>query len=84
MILWGGWVRWAWRRGRVGFGGGLRATGGEARGLEGVGHSFQQVSDQGGYGGVVLCGEQAGLAVEFRGDGYGDISDGSHGSGFTG
>lgn len=42
----------------------LRATAGETRGLERLGHSSEQIPDHTGDGGVVFGGEPARLAVE--------------------
>lgn len=56
-----------------------RRTSGVAGGLEGLGHEAEQVSDEVGYGGVVLGGQRTGLAVEVAGDGYGDVFSGDAG-----
>ena len=60
----------------------LRPATGVTRGL----HRFRQGNEQEpyhvGHGGVVVGGNPARLAVELGFDGYGDVSDGSHGPAF--
>jgi hypothetical protein len=70
----------SWPSGGVG----LRAADGKARSFQSYGHGFEQIGDQCSYGGVVLYRKHSRLAVEFGSDGYGDISDRSHGFSFGG
>jgi hypothetical protein len=57
----------------------LRAAAGVARGLHRFGQDQEQKPHHVSDGGVVVGGNLPRLAVEFWFDGYGDISDGSHG-----
>ena len=57
----------------------LRSAAGVARGLHRFGQGNEQEPYHIGYGGVVVGGNPARLAVELGFDGYGDVSDGSHG-----
>src|ERR1039458_707554 len=69
--------------GAGGTGGGqaeLRGAAGVARGLHRVGKGQEQKPHHVGDGGVVVGGNPARLAVELGFDGYGDVSDGSHGA----
>jgi len=50
--------------------------------VESSGQALEQIDHHGGDGGVVLGSEPAGLAIEVIGDGYGDVSDVSHGLAF--
>jgi hypothetical protein len=50
--------------------------------LQSIGKSLKQISHHSGYGGVILSGELSRLAIELWGDGYGDVSDVSHGLAF--
>ena len=57
----------------------LRGAPRVARGLHRVGKGQEQKPHHVGDGGVVVGGNPARLAVELGFDGYGDVSDGSHG-----
>jgi hypothetical protein len=57
----------------------LGPTAGVARGCYRFGQGQEQKPYHVGYGGVVVGGNPARLAVELGFDGYGDVSDGSHG-----
>jgi hypothetical protein len=58
----------------------LRAAAGVARGLHRFGQDQEQKPYHVGYGGVVVGRNPPRLAVEFGFDGYGDVSDGTHGA----
>jgi len=60
----------------------LRPSAGVARGLDRFRLDQEQKPYHVGYGGVVVGGNLSRLAVEFGVDGYGDVSDGSHGPAF--
>jgi len=72
-----GWVVWG-KWGKRGLAG-RRDGDGVACGLQGRRHTLEQIGHQSGYGGVHFGSELARLAVEFWGDGDGDIADFSHG-----
>src|ERR1039458_2096207 len=57
----------------------LRGAPRVARGLHRVGKGQEQKPHHVGYGGVVVGGNPPRLAVELGFDGYGDVSDGTHG-----
>jgi hypothetical protein len=58
----------------------LRPATGVARILHRFGQGQEQKPHHVGYGGIVVGGNPARLAVELGFDGYGDVSDGSHGA----
>lgn len=58
--------------------GGLRAAAREVSVVEHKRKVLEQKGDDVGYGAIALSRKHSRLAVDLRGDGYGDVSDGSH------
>jgi hypothetical protein len=58
--------------------GGLRAAARDVDAPEHIGKIQEQNGDYRGYGAVALSRKHSRLVVDFGGDGYGDVSDGSH------